>query len=118
MVCTLVYMYFGSVRLELIVKTNFTKFRLLIQRYFQFWFLKKSSGTSFSTAFFKKNISHVTFYNWPNLVVWLLLLLELFGNMCILIIRLPVCDVMNFEINLSFLTKPFSYKTKNVKAKI
>ena len=32
--------------------------------------------------------------------------------MHIVIICYPVCDVMNFEINLSFLIKPFSYMTK------
>ena len=40
------------------------------------------------------------------------LLLEMLGNMCTVIICLPTSDVMNFEINLSFLTKPFSYMTK------
>ena len=41
-------------------------FRLLIQRYAQFQFFRKESGTSFSTTFciwfFKKNIFHVKFY--------------------------------------------------------
>ena len=34
------------------------------------------------------------------------LLLEILGNMCIVIIYCPVCDVINFEINLSFLIRP------------
>ena len=32
--------------------------------------------------------------------------------MWIVIVCYPVCDVINFEIYLSFLTKPFSYMTK------
>ena len=50
------------------MKENYLKFnfRLLIQRYAQFWFFRKGSGTSFSTTFcvrfFKKNISHAILY--------------------------------------------------------
>ena len=33
-------------------------------------------------------------------------------NMCIVITCLPVCDCINFEINLSFLIKLFFYMTK------
>ena len=40
------------------------------------------------------------------------LLLDILDNMCILIICCPVCDVINLEINLSSLYKPFSYLTK------
>ena len=34
------------------------------------------------------------------------------GDMCVAIICFPGCDVINFEINLIFLTKPFFYMTK------
>ena len=44
--------------------------------------------------------------------------LEIFGNMYIVIICLLVCDIINFEIKLSFLIKPFSYMTKKVRTKI
>ena len=41
-------------------------FRLLIQRYAQFWVCRKESSISFSTTFcvwfFKRNVSHVIFY--------------------------------------------------------
>ena len=50
--------------------------------------------------------------NWQNIIVWLPLLFEISGNMWIVIVCYPVCDVINFEIYLSFLTKPFSYMTK------
>ena len=43
------------------------------------------------------------FTNLPNFNAWLSLLLEILGNMWIAII----CDVRNFEINLSFFAKPF-----------
>ena len=38
--------------------------------------------------------------------------------MGIAIIYFPVCDVINVEVNLSFLIKPFSYITTKVKRKI
>ena len=47
--------------------------------------------------------------NWPNLIVWLPLLLEIFDNMCITIVCYPGCDFIKFEINL---IKPFCYMTK------
>ena len=46
-------------------------------------------------------------------IAWLPLLREILGNMCIVIACLPGCDVINFEINLIVLIKPFFvYKTK------
>ena len=41
-----------------------------------------------------------------------MLLLEIFGNMCIAIVFLPSYDVIDFEINLIILIKPFFYITK------
>ena len=32
---------------------------------------------------------------------------EILGNMCIAMVCKPGCDVMNFEVNLIFLIKPF-----------
>ena len=40
-------------------------------------------------------------------MVWLPLLWEISGNMCITIVCEPGYDVMNFEVNLIFLIKPF-----------
>ena len=45
--------------------------------------------------------------NWPKFIAWLRLLLEILGNMCIAIACYPGCDVMDFEINLTFLIQPF-----------
>ena len=57
---------------------------------------------------------------WPNLFVWLPLLLEILGNMFFVIIYFPLDDYINFEGNLSFLMKPFSYmaKAKDFRTKI
>ena len=35
------------------------------------------------------------------------LLSEILGNMCIALVCKPGCDVLNFEVNLFFLIKPF-----------
>ena len=43
----------------------------------------------------------------------LLLVPEILGSMCIVIIGLPVCGVINFKINFNCLIKTFSYMTKN-----
>ena len=40
-------------------------------------------------------------------VSWLPLLCAILGNVCITIACKPGCDVMNFEVNLIFLIKPF-----------
>ena len=49
--------------------------------------------------------------NRPNFIVWLPLLFEILGNMCIAIVYYSGCDVMDFEINLIFLIEPFFYMT-------
>ena len=41
--------------------------------------------------------------NWPNFIACLTLLLHVSHNMHIVIICCPVCDIINFEINFSFL---------------
>ena len=45
--------------------------------------------------------------NYPNFIVWFFLLLEILDNICIAIVCYPCCVVMDFEINLIFLTEPF-----------
>ena len=104
MVSPLISRCFGRPRLGHTIKKHF---RLLIQRYAQFSFYEKGSGTSFSTSFcvwcFTENNSHVILYYWPIFIVWLSLLLEILGNMYIVIISCPVCDVINFEISHNFL---------------
>ena len=53
----------------------------------------------------------------PNFIFWLPLLLEILDNICIIIICCPVCDVINFEINLSFPIKPFFLCNLKVRTK-
>ena len=53
--------------------------------------------------------------NWPNFIVFLPLLLEILGDIGIVIICCPVCDVINFENSNGFLIKPFFFLTKKSK---
>ena len=55
--------------------------------------------------------------NWPNVIVWLSLLCEILCNMCITIACKPGCDIMNFEVNLIFLIKPFFLHDQKVLTK-
>ena len=54
--------------------------------------------------------------NWPNFIVWLPLLLEIF-DMYIAIARFLNSDVINFEITPISLRKLFFYFTKNPRHK-
>ena len=89
----------------------------------QFWYFSKGFGTSlaviFCVWFFKKNQVCQVIYSiiWPDFIVWLPLPLEILNNLCIAIISFQVCYIINFEINFSFLIKPFSYMTKKVRTK-
>ena len=42
---------------------------------------------------------------------------EILGNVCIAIVCFPGCDVINFEMNLIFLIKPFFYMTEKSRQK-
>ena len=61
----------------------------MIKRYAQSWFFVKRSGTSFPTIFcvwfFSRKIFLLYSINWANVIVWLILLLEILGNTCIVI---------------------------------
>ena len=50
-------------------------------------------------------------------MIWLPLLCEILGNMCIAMVCEPGCDVMNFEVNLTFLIKPFFLHDQRVVTK-
>ena len=54
------------------------------------------------------------FMSMTSKILQLPLIFEISGNIFIAIIVIPVCDVKNFEIYLSFLIKLFSYITKKV----
>ena len=76
-------------------------------------FLKTKRGLQlvylphFLHDFRRKTFLLLYFINWPNFIVWLLLLREVLTNMCIAIVSFRGCDVINFEINLIFLIKPY-----------
>ena len=74
---------------------------------------KNRSGTSlaasFSALFLKKNICHAMFYSLNKFHILIALTIEILDNMCSAIICCPVCDVIKFAINHSFLIKPFFF---------
>ena len=78
----------------------------MIQRYAQSWFFRYRSGNSFSSTFcydFSTKMFLMLYsINWPSFITWSPLLLEIMGNMCIVIVCYPGCDIMDFEINLIF----------------
>ena len=65
------------------------------------------SPAHFAYDFSTKIFAILYSINWPNFIVWLLLLLEILANICIAIVFYPGCDVMDFEINPIFLIEPF-----------
>ena len=83
---------------------------------FNFDFLEKGLGVvsrpHFVYDFSRKMCPMLHTFNLPNFIIWMPLLLEILGSMCIVIVFLPDCDVINFEINFIFLIKPFFYMTK------
>ena len=87
----------------------------MILRYVQFWFFRKELGTSFTAHIvydFSKKICGSYSINWFSFIVRLHLLLEILGNVCIMITSYLTYEVINFQIKLSFLIKPFIYMTK------
>ena len=73
-------------------------------------FLENGLGTVFQEKYF--SCYTLLTDQISNFIIWLLLLLEILGNMCIAIVYFPGCDVINFEISLIFLFKPLFYMTK------
>ena len=69
--------------------------------------LELVSLPDFLHNFWRKTFLLLYSINWPNFIVWLHLLCEILGNMCIAIVCKPGCDIMNFGVNLIFLIKPF-----------
>ena len=78
---------------------------------------KNRCGTSlpphFLHDFWREIFLTLYFVNWPNFIAWLSLLLKILGIMRIVIICFPDCDVINFELNLSFIIRSFFIETKS-----
>ena len=115
--------HYISIALKLAYNTNklFKTLHYWSRDMLNFDFLDKGLGIvspahfvyDFSTKIFLMLYSN----NWHNFIVWLPLLLEIWGNMCIAIIYYPGCDVMGFEINLIFLIGPFFLHDQKVMTK-
>ena len=120
MVCSLVSIYFESPQLEIQKSKLYKTLDYWFRDMLNFDFLERDLGIfsllSFVYDFLRKMFS--CYINWPNIILWLPLLREIFGNMCIAIVCFPGCDVINLEIKLIFLIKPFSLHDQKVKTKI
>ena len=79
--------------------------------------LRLVSPPHFVYDFSRKMFLMLHSINWPNLFVWLPLLLEILCSMCITIVCLPGCDVIKFEISLIFFIKPFQYMIRQSRQK-
>ena len=117
MVITLVSICFVSPWLGHTIKTNY-KFSDCWSRD-MFNFLEKGLAIVFPPHFvhdFSRKILIILYSTtWPHSIVWLSSLLEILGNMCIvIIICFPVYDAIQLEINLNFLIKQFFQITKKL----
>ena len=85
-----------------------------------FEFLEKGLGSPLHFVYdFLRKIFFMSYsIDSPNFIVWLPIFLEILGNMGLVIVCWPGCIVINFEINLIFLIKPFFYVTKKSRKKI
>ena len=120
MVCSLVSVYFDGPELNKsqLYKTLDYWFRDMLNFDFLGKILEIVHPSYFVHEFSRKMVLMLYSINWPNFIVWLPLLLEIFGNMCIAIVSSPVCVFINFEINLIFLIKAFFYMTKKSRQKL
>ena len=76
------------------------------------WSLELVSLPHFLHDFWTKIFFTLYSISSPNYMIWLRLLLGMLGNMYIVIVYFVGCDVINFEINLTFVIKLFSHMTK------
>ena len=120
MVCSLISLYI-SIALKLAYNRNklFKTLHNSSRDMLNFDILDKGLGilspARFGYDFSTKMFLMLCSIKWPNFIVWLPLLLEILGNMCIIIVCWPGCDVINSKINLIFLINLFLYRTKKVK---
>ena len=116
MVSTFVLKYFCKPQVGYTIKTNLTTFHTVDPEICSILLFPAFSSPQHLVCDFSRKIFLILYSNTqPKFIVWLLLLLEILGNIYFVIICFPVCNVINFEINLSFLIKLFSYVTKKSK---
>ena len=68
----------------------------------------------FLHGFWRKIFLLLYSINWSNFIVSLPLLRQILYSICFAVVRLPGYDIINFEINLIFLIKPFSLHDQKV----
>ena len=112
MVCSLVSTYFDSPQLGINKNKLYKTLGYWSRDMLNFVFL---SPPHFMHHFPRKMLLMVHSINWPNFTVWLPLLLEILGNVCITIVCWLGYDVINFETNLIIPIKPFFIWPKNQK---
>ena len=104
------------------IKTNCVKLSTTDPEICSNLIFRIGSGASFSTTFVydfsRKMLLKLHSINWPNFIVWLTLLLQILGNICITIVCYPGCDVIKSEISLIFLIKSFCCMTKKSRQKL
>ena len=118
MACSLISVYFDGLHLGIQKRKKlYATLDYWSRDTLNFDVLKKGLGIvplpHFVYGFWQIMFLMLYFINWPNSIVWLSLLLEILGNMCIAFIWFTGCDVISLETNLIFLIKPFFYMTKN-----
>ena len=124
MVCSLVLIYIDSPQfgLQQKKKKRYETLGYWSRDMLNFYFVEKGLGIvsppHFMYGFSRKIFLMLHSINWPNFIVWLPLLLDILGNMCIVMVRFPVCDVINFKINLIFLIKSFFCMTEKSRRKL
>ena len=120
MVSSLVWICFDSPQLGIKSKQTVSKnLDYWFRDMFNLEFLENSLGIV-SSPYFVYDFSRKMFLmlysiRWTNFIVGLALLLAIVGNMCIAIVCFPGSDVINFDINLIFVTKPFFLWEQKVK---
>ena len=62
--------------------------------------------------FSRKIFLMLYYYDWPNFIGWLSLLLGISGNMYIVIVCSPGCEIINFTVYFSFLIQTIFYDQK------
>ena len=99
MSCSLVSIYSDSTQPGKQQKQTVTILDYWSRDMLNFHFIEKGLGIVFSPHFVydfsRKMFLMLWFINWPNFIVWLPLLLEILGNICIEIVYFPGCDVIN-----------------------
>ena len=112
MVCSLVSIYFDSSKLGIKQKRFYKTLDHWSRDMFNFDFWN-SFSTTFCAWFSKKNVSHAISINWPYFIFWLLFSLWYWAICALKLVASQVgCDVINFDVNIILIIKPFLYKTR------